>query len=827
MKTGDSSFRGLFGGGQRIEIPRIQRDYAQGREDEHSQEVRTRFVKELADAFSVGRPATEPLDLDFIYGRWQAAERTLEPLDGQQRLTTLFLLHWYVASLDEAFDEFRSWIVVPDGGSCFTYRTRPAAREFFDALVQQPVPLAALGGKASAVSAWVVNSVWFVRSWQRDPTVRGCLTMIDAIHRRFAESKGIWPRLVSVKSPAITFRLLLLENFNLSDDLYVKMNARGKALTRFEVFKAELEQFVGRTYGSESCPHAAALNWRDYVSRQFDISWTDLLWKHRDETAEIDSRFMHLIRAVVVVRCGNHSDESRLPGQIEQLLSVSEPSLPVYEGLACVDRALVECLVGVLDTLAANDHAPRFLRGAEYFDETVTFRRILLARGANQDDGLTLLDWVMFFAWCTFLLRFPDDLGNELVRASFHDWIRVVANLARNSAIDRNERLVVALRGLRLLSKDSGAGFLSQVASGALEESGGFNQQQQREEQLKAKLILRNADWRPLIERAETHPYFRGDIEFLLRFSGVYDRAAKTDLCDWDDDEDIALRQSFSDWYDRTCAVFPESGTSWPTRFPDFLWERALLATGDYLLPRGPNWSFLDDKDRDASWKRLLRADIRVADRDARRDVVRRVLVQVDPKDVVGSLKTIIAAGVQGVDTAPVPGFRGRLVAEPRLIGYCGLRMVRFEEGSAYLLGRSQRNGYHVDLYVRDLYFRILSRLSEVAPFTEVQCNAMLGTFPPSQVILRAPTLGLSLSVEKHVSGMQLRLRAKTPSPGLVSGLGDWTAEGDTEFVRSVLPDAAEVAIIDLAGTIQGLCPAPAATPLLAHTANAAGVESS
>ena len=89
----------------------------------------------------------------------------------------------------------------------------------------------------ATLSNWVTDSVWFVRSWQRDPTVRGCLTMLDAIHGRFAQSKGAWPRLVSRESPAIVFRLLLLENFNLSDDLYVKMNARGKALTRVRDLK--------------------------------------------------------------------------------------------------------------------------------------------------------------------------------------------------------------------------------------------------------------------------------------------------------------------------------------------------------------------------------------------------------------------------------------------------------------------------------------------------------------------------------------------------------------------------------------------------------------
>ena len=136
--TGNVSFRSLFGDGRRVEFPVIQRDYAQGRPDERSKEVRTRFVNELAHALSADRQGDgTPLDLDFVYGRWRSGDHTLEPLDGQQRLTTLFLLHWYVASADEKFDDFASWIVGGDSGSCFTYRTRPSAREFFDALVRR------------------------------------------------------------------------------------------------------------------------------------------------------------------------------------------------------------------------------------------------------------------------------------------------------------------------------------------------------------------------------------------------------------------------------------------------------------------------------------------------------------------------------------------------------------------------------------------------------------------------------------------------------------------------------------------------------------------
>jgi hypothetical protein len=808
MKTGSSSFRALFGDGHRVEIPVIQRDYAQGREDEHSREVRRRFLDALGEALHAeGVDGAAALDLDFVYGRWKATDLTLEPLDGQQRLTTLFLLHWYLSSLDGAFDEFRSWITLPNGGSRFTYRTRPAAREFFDALVSQAPPLGTIGANSRALSDWVTDSVWFVKSWRRDPTVRGCLTMLDAIHERFAKYKGVWPQLVSTKSPAVIFRLLLLENFNLSDDLYIKMNARGKALTQFEVFKAEIERFIGDEFGVEPCPHEPRMSWREYVSLQFDIAWTDFLWKHRGNTADIDPQFMHLIRALAIVGCVNRRDDAGLLRQVEQLLAVPEPGLPFYAELGCLDRPFIEQLVSILETLAKRSNAPNFLGRVTYMDEDAVFRRVLLARGANQENGLTIDDWLMFYAWCSFLLRFSNDLALEPVRASFNDWIRVVRNLAHNSDIDRIERLVAALRGLERLSQHCGADFLLRVADGALDEIGGFNQQQQREERLKAQLILRSSGWRSLIERAEAHPYFRSDIDFLLRFSDLFDRAAQTPPCDWSDDEDSALQRSFAEWYERACAVFPEAATAWPAPFPGALWERALLATGDYLLPRGRNLSLLDANDRDASWKRLLRADTRVHDRETRRDVVRRVLDRVDPKNVVGSLQAIIDSGVQGDDTIPVPGFRSRLVAEPRLIQYCERRMLRLEDNSAFLLARTQRNGRHVDLYVFDLYLRISNLLAKFAPFDKIELVDQTGTYAPSQISMRATAVGFTLTAEKQAAAMQLRLQLPGSNPDVAARLTDWAAEGETALVRSVPPAFAEAAVLDVVAAVQARDP--------------------
>lgn len=71
---------------KKIVIPIIQRDYAQGREGKEF--LRERFLGQLFDAL---QEDAKPLVLDFVYG--SVEEDTIYPLDGQQRLTTLWLLH--------------------------------------------------------------------------------------------------------------------------------------------------------------------------------------------------------------------------------------------------------------------------------------------------------------------------------------------------------------------------------------------------------------------------------------------------------------------------------------------------------------------------------------------------------------------------------------------------------------------------------------------------------------------------------------------------------------------------------------------------------------
>jgi len=106
-----------------IEIPMIQRDYAQGRKNNKASEIRKVFLNKLLITIKdvIGNNSL-PLELDFVYGYLET--ETFIPLDGQQRLTTLYLLHWYFAFKEQKLSEFKTPF------SKFSYQTRQSSEDF-------------------------------------------------------------------------------------------------------------------------------------------------------------------------------------------------------------------------------------------------------------------------------------------------------------------------------------------------------------------------------------------------------------------------------------------------------------------------------------------------------------------------------------------------------------------------------------------------------------------------------------------------------------------------------------------------------------------------
>jgi hypothetical protein len=260
----------------RIEVPLIQRDYAQGRIDPITDEIRERFLDALHDALTGGRA----IDLDFVYGEVDG-DGVLTPLDGQQRLTTLFLLHWYVAAR-------RADIQPSNAYWRFSYATRHSAQQFCDRLVG-----AELDGTFPAMSpsTWIKNQPWYLFMWKHDPTVMGMLHMLDEIHERFDgdDFDLVWMALTEHQQ--VTFHRLVLPNLGNDEDLYIKMNSRGKPLTAYEIFKVHLLRTLDARFPDD--PRVAG------VAKALDTDWTDLMWPYRDSKRLVDSSLLRYMDFVL------------------------------------------------------------------------------------------------------------------------------------------------------------------------------------------------------------------------------------------------------------------------------------------------------------------------------------------------------------------------------------------------------------------------------------------------------------------------------------------------------------------------------------------------
>ena len=85
-----------------IRIPVIQRDFAYGRIEESDK--RESLISKLYSHLEPNNPI--PYILDFVYGKIDS-DKNFYPIDGQQRLTTLYLLHLYLAKKDKIRDSVK------------------------------------------------------------------------------------------------------------------------------------------------------------------------------------------------------------------------------------------------------------------------------------------------------------------------------------------------------------------------------------------------------------------------------------------------------------------------------------------------------------------------------------------------------------------------------------------------------------------------------------------------------------------------------------------------------------------------------------------------
>lgn len=550
--------------GNKVIIPIIQRDYAQGRLGKET--LRQKFLQELKDALDNSHG--QALTLDFVYGVENSKE-SIYPLDGQQRLTTLWLLHWYLAYKTGRIKDNN----IKQPLKKFTYETRVSSREFCEQLCEF-TPLDEHGPKPDENNLPLLDLIqqqtWFYNTWKQDPTIQSMLRMlcgtkindkktqtdiIDGIDELFGQCNQdilnkYFNRLISDNSEdcPIVFHQMAIgtKEMPLSDDLYIKMNARGKSLTSFENFKADLMKWIIENISEEEAVRYASL---------IDNEWTDLFWRKSkanithcvDEVffAFINRLFYNLVitkrnidskYTVTDDNAAENTDysyfnDTKNPSDLDRKVA--------FESFDYYGRHITPDLLDKLSIIFEHlkelenddfkcDWDREFCFIPEYTLDLDNGKPIkILDNLGNEIYGVTTINQqkrVVFYAICKFLIHEPEE-GVD-IKMSLSRWMRFVWNLA--SGTDRHGRELIRTIGhmqeaIRYIDKiENPLAVYESLAKLEVEEGktalcGRFN-----EEIIKARQILLKQDQpdsvgpdEETIRKAEKYAFFHGAVRFL------------------------------------------------------------------------------------------------------------------------------------------------------------------------------------------------------------------------------------------------------------------------------------------------------------------------
>ena len=512
-----------------VVIPQLQRDYAQGRDE--AKELRERFLSQILHVLrGEGR-----LNLDFVYGYDKALSPNhhpiFYPLDGQQRLTTLWLLHWYLLP-SESLAEEREWLLR------FSYRTRSSSTRFCQLLVEHAV----VDDSRLDVAA-IKDQPWYRQSYNADATITAMLGTLRTIKELVAreERSALWERLCHQR--ALTFDVIDIkgEEFRLTDELYIKMNARGKQLTSFECYKADLIQALRKLddLGKPWLYKKGQLSYADYFAFKVDNEWLDLFYN--GEIDGLDERMYGFIQNIAKlcffldpenaeknVNAFTYSDSVNVfsrQGNAKRLISI----LDLFERIQAKQLEKIQAKQPLRAFFATLTPSIRFLE-EDGKDASASVKDLFRE---SCDKNASVKNLVLLLALSHYMETY------KLVEATeeLQDYLRVLRNLLWE------ERQLDEMRyrsNVRINSLLTYWSWIESLASreqvlDAIKNSGEVFLKKKEKEKKEGKLhqrvdfILKYPELKPLIGELEDHPLLAGQLGIfdLSKDANEFERQAK------------------------------------------------------------------------------------------------------------------------------------------------------------------------------------------------------------------------------------------------------------------------------------------------------------
>ena len=555
-----------------ILIPLLQRDYVQG----GSEDVIGPFLDALIE---------KECDLTYIYGYEENG--CFVPVDGQQRLTTLWLLHLYLFAFKQRMNEFNV---------SMKFTSREFAQDFCECLYANIESL--LKNKAIAdFDKSIIDQSWFISSWLSNATVKNMLGTLRLLHQKITSQNlpKIWENVVNEDNSTITFAFLQMDEDNgLDDDIYIKMNGRGRKLSAFENLKSFMDEHVTNLTFSDS--------WKD----KMDNVWTDLCWTNRnlsqEHPEEIDDEQLYLVYNLLILFHIRHDYLSNTITEMKFEKNYQYEELLIFLGLK-EKSEVPEIVDKILDRLNKSERFPLvwferlYLFTDDFYEfmfekltnlvelfPTLNSMNIFMGEGLNESTTKTYqLSMCKGSYERTFPLLYAV-LSYKSGATSFFDWMRTLRNLILNTDI-RKEDLPSILDSITRFGELCEEQNVYQVLSEAKGDDllKGFNKQQIEEEIVKSQ----NLNYYKDMVNFENGRFFRGCIGIIFRL--LSNKEGNDGLSD-------------SNFHSYSCILLElfdgiKGGVS--VKFDDerYLLRRALMTYKPYKfgLPKSNCWSFCGD----------------------------------------------------------------------------------------------------------------------------------------------------------------------------------------------------------------------------------------
>lgn len=579
-----------------IFIPKIQRDYVQYRKSNEAN------LNGLLEKLVVALKENKEINLNFIYGYCEKtkinsntdSENILNvfiPIDGQQRLTTLFLLHYYVFSKSgKGVDELKNKLI---------YDTRESTNEFIKLLLDKSEDIF-YGDVSKNIDEKIKNYSWYCSEWDYDVSIKSMLLVLgkikDAFEKEEVNDFVCYAQKLLTGCP-IKFMIMEID-VKYGNELYIKMNARGKQLTPFENFKADL---LGYLKNKDK-------NLANDIANGLDGTWQNKFFKLWEEDFKNDlggemayidlffKKFFHYFIINYYLLNGTEVNEEKW-NRIKNI-DADNSFFDNYESILCKDK-LVECIENLNSTFVVLCNL-----------EDSLFYKVLsdIFSIKNNDESKVMKNnrFVLSMPQHAFFYAFycMGKDASESTEFEYENYWRITENLINNAEIDDIDSLCECLKWF---NKDS----LFKQVSQYEHEEGNYARNcwgnalrglQIYEEQEKLELRRESDDWKKIIQEAEGMPYFRGEIYFLLEASknqNEYDMGEfKTVLC--------KIKNIFADGNgisDENGILLHKLLLTLPDRVGGYPEKTSNRGDNNYIL----NYYRNNEKHHDQDWRGLFR----------------------------------------------------------------------------------------------------------------------------------------------------------------------------------------------------------------------------